>query len=110
MSARRVAVVGATGAVGREMVRILEERDFPLEELVLFSSSRSGGKHVPFRGPELTVRELTSDSLRGFDVTLLSAGGRVSREVVPGAAAAGVVRIDNSPAYRMDPTVPLVTS
>src|SRR5256885_14998078 len=79
----RVAVVGATGAVGHEMLRILEERSFPLDELVLFSSGRSAGKRVRFRGDELTVQELRHDSLRGLDVALLSAGGSVSREVVP---------------------------
>jgi aspartate-semialdehyde dehydrogenase len=104
----RVAVVGATGAVGREMVRILEERSFPLDELVLFSSSRSEGKRVPFRGEELTVRALEPDSLRDLDVALSSAGSSVAREVVPGAAEAGVVCIDNSSAFRMDPDVPLV--
>jgi len=103
-----VAVVGATGAVGGEIVRVLEERGFPLDELVLFSSERSAGKRVPFRGAELTVEELRSDSLRGFDFALLSAGGSVSREVIPDAASAGVVCIDNSSAFRMDPAVPLV--
>jgi aspartate-semialdehyde dehydrogenase len=104
----RVAVVGATGAVGREMLRILEERSFPLDEVVLFSSSRSAGKRVRFGDEDLTVQELGSDSLRGFDVALLSAGGNVSRAVVPDAAAAGVICIDNSSAFRMDPNVPLV--
>ena len=104
----RVAVVGATGAVGRELLRILEERSFPCEELVLFSSGRSAGKRVRFGARELTVQELRPDSLRGFDVAFLSAGGAVSREVVPDAAAAGVVCIDNSSAFRMDPKVPLV--
>jgi aspartate-semialdehyde dehydrogenase len=104
----RVAVVGATGAVGRELLRILEERSFPFDELVLFSSARSAGKRVRFGDEELTVQELTGESLRGFDVALLSAGGSISREVVPDAAASGVVCIDNSSAYRMDPAVPLV--
>ena len=104
----RVAVVGATGAVGREMLRILDERSFPIDEVALFSSSRSEGKRVPFRGEERTVLALAPGSLHGFDLALLSAGSTVSREIVPEAAAAGVVCIDNSSAFRMDDTVPLV--
>jgi aspartate-semialdehyde dehydrogenase len=104
----RVAVVGATGAVGREMLRILEERSFPIDELALLSSSRSEGKHVAFAGEELVVGALRSDSLRGFDLALFSAGSVVSREVAPEAAETGVVCIDNSSAFRMDPDVPLV--
>ncbi len=103
----RVAVVGATGAVGREMVRILEERSFPLDELVLLASPRSEGAKEAFRGDELTVRALTPERLRGMDLALVSAGGAVSREFLPGAAAAGTVCVDNSSAFRMEPDVAL---
>jgi aspartate-semialdehyde dehydrogenase len=104
----RVAVVGATGAVGREIVRILEERDFPLDELVLFASARSEGKRLSFRGEDLSVRALETDWHRGVDLALTSAGTPMSREIVPDAAKAGTVVVDNSSAFRMDPDAPLV--
>jgi aspartate-semialdehyde dehydrogenase len=104
----RVAVIGATGAVGREMVRILEERSFPVDELALLSTPRSAGKRVRFRDDDLTVQAYEDGALRGFDLALLSAGSAASREIVPGLAADGVVCIDNSSAFRMDPDVPLV--
>jgi aspartate-semialdehyde dehydrogenase len=103
----RVAVVGATGAVGREMTRILEERDFPVDELVPLASPRSEGLPVTFRGASHTVHALALERLRGVDVALVSAGARVSRSFVPQAAAAGTTCIDNSSAFRMDPAVPL---
>jgi aspartate-semialdehyde dehydrogenase len=103
----RVAVVGATGAVGREMIRILEERDFPLEELVPLASSRSAGRPVRFRDRDVAVRELSLEALEGVDVALASAGADVSRSFIPQAAAAGTTCIDNSSAFRMDPDVPL---
>lgn len=108
MAAMRVAVVGATGAVGREMVRILEERSFPLDELILFASPRSEGTRVAFGGEELLVRALGPGWSRGVDLALVSAGAAVSREVLPRAAAEGTVCVDNSSAFRMDPEVPLV--
>ena len=104
----RVAIVGATGAVGREMVRILEDRAFPADELALFSSPRSEGKRLAFRGQHVTVRALTEGSLAGIDLALFSAGSAVSREVAPAAARGGTICIDNSSAFRMDPDVPLV--
>jgi aspartate-semialdehyde dehydrogenase len=104
----RVAVVGATGAVGREMTRILEERAFPVDELVPLASERSAGRTVTFRGREVAVRALTHDELAGADVALASAGATVSRAFLREAAAAGVTCIDNSSAFRMDPDVPLV--
>jgi aspartate-semialdehyde dehydrogenase len=103
----RVAVVGATGAVGREMIGILEERSFPLDELVPLASARSVGKALPFRGGEVRVQELTPSALASADLALVSAGASVSREFIPAAAEAGTVCIDNSSAFRMSPAVPL---
>ena len=103
----KVAVVGATGAVGREMTRILHERRFPVDELVPLASSRSAGRTVRFGGREIAVQELTADSLRGVDVALVSAGAAVSRAFIPDAAADGTTCIDNSSAFRTDPDVPL---
>jgi aspartate-semialdehyde dehydrogenase len=105
---RQLAIVGATGAVGREMLSCLEERDFPVSGLVLLASARSAGQVLPFRGEDLVVQELTKDSFRGIEVALFSAGGDISREFAPLAAEAGAVVIDNSSAFRMDPGVPLV--
>src|SRR5919198_2881343 len=104
----RTAVVGASGAVGREVLRILEERAFPLDDLVLLASARSEGKRLPFRGEMLAVRALEDGWFEGIDLALVSAGGAVSREILPPAAAAGTVSVDNSSAWRMDPEVPLV--
>jgi aspartate-semialdehyde dehydrogenase len=103
----KVAVVGATGAVGREMTRTLQERRFPVDELVPLASARSAGATVSFHGDQVTVRELSIDALRGVDVALVSAGASVSRSFIPEAAARGVTCIDNSSAFRMDPDVPL---
>ncbi len=103
----KVAVIGATGAVGREMIRILQERSFPADELVPLASARSAGREVRFRGRELPVQELSLDALDGVRVALVSAGATVSRSFLPGAAALGVTCIDNSSAFRMDPDVPL---
>ncbi|MCD6506560.1 aspartate-semialdehyde dehydrogenase [Candidatus Poribacteria bacterium] len=107
-SGYRVAIVGATGAVGRVMREILEEREFPVASLRLLASSRSAGKKLPFKGEEITVEELTEDSFDGLDIVLASAGSSVSREFMPIAAQKGCVVIDNSSAFRMDPEVPLV--
>jgi aspartate-semialdehyde dehydrogenase len=104
----RVAVVGATGAVGREMLKTLEQRDFPASEVVPFASARSAGSGVEFQGGELTVRELKEDSFAGFDLALFSAGGGTSEKFAPLAAKAGCVVVDNSSAWRMDPEIPLV--
>lgn len=103
-----VAVVGATGAVGVEMIKTLERRNFPMSQLTLLASARSVGKKLTFRGQKLTVTELTRDSFKGIDIALFSAGGAISREFAPIAAQAGCVVVDNSSAYRMDDTVPLV--
>ena len=103
-----VAVVGATGAVGREMVSILEERKFPVGELVLLASERSEGERVEFRGRNQSVKRLTKDSFSGVDIALFTAGSERSLKFAPAAVAAGAVVIDNSSAYRTDPEVPLV--
>src|SRR5438445_1544215 len=103
----RVAVVGATGAVGREMTRILEEREFPVDELLPIASHRSEGREVPFRGKLHRVGVLSLEGFRGVDLALATAGATVSRGFIPQAAAAGTTCIDNSSAFRMDPHVPL---
>ena len=102
------AIVGVTGAVGTEFLRILEQRDFPLASLKPLASSRSAGKKVPFRGEQLVIEELTEDSFRGIDLVLSSAGGSISKKFAPIAVAAGAVVVDNTSAFRMDPDVPLV--
>jgi aspartate-semialdehyde dehydrogenase len=103
-----VAVVGATGAVGVEMIKTLEKRNFPVGQLTLLASARSVGKKLKFRGQDVPVRELTKDSFAGIDIALFSAGGSISKEFAPIAAKAGCVVIDNSSAFRMDDSVPLV--
>ena len=103
-----VAVVGATGAVGREMLRVLEQRSFPVKRLVALASKRSAGQKIAFAGSEVLVEELTPRSFAGVEIALFSAGASVAREMAPPAAAAGAVVIDNSSAWRMDPDCPLV--
>ncbi len=103
-----VAIVGATGAVGLEMIKTLEKRQFPAGELTLLASARSAGKELSFRGKPVAVRELTKDSFKGIDIALFSAGGSISKQFAPIAVAAGCVVIDNSSAFRMDDSVPLV--
>ena len=103
-----VAVAGATGAVGREMLKTLEDRKFPISRLVPLASKRSAGKKLPWKGGEVTIEELGPTSFEGVDIALFSAGASVSREYGPIAAKSGAVVIDNSSAWRMDPDVPLV--
>ena len=103
-----VAVAGATGAVGNEMIRILEEQEFPVASLKLLASARSVGKSLDFRGESLHVEELRDDSFEGVDIALFSAGASPSKEFAPAAAESGCVVIDNSSGWRMDPEVPLV--
>jgi aspartate-semialdehyde dehydrogenase len=104
-----LAVVGATGMVGRTMIKVLEERNLPIENIYFFSSSRSAGSTITFNGKEYTVEELTETSFdRGIDIALFSAGGGTSKEFAPIAASKGCVVIDNSSQWRMDETVPLV--
>src|SRR5437867_12650343 len=95
-----VAVVGATGAVGVEMIKTLEKRNFPLASLTLLASARSVGKKLRFRGQQIAPKELTRDSFAGLDLALFSAGGSISKESAPLAARAGSVVIDNSSAFR----------
>ena len=104
----KVAVVGATGAVGNEIVKILEERRFPLERLRLLASERSVGKEIPFQGKAVPVELLTEESFAGIQIGLFSAGGSVSEKFAPIAAAAGCVVVDNTSAFRMVPEIPLV--
>jgi aspartate-semialdehyde dehydrogenase len=103
-----VAIIGATGAVGLEMIGCLERRRFPLSELRLLASARSAGKQLEFRGETLSVRELTEASFEGVNLALFSAGSSVSKRFAPVAVRAGAIVIDNSSAFRMDPAVPLV--
>ena len=103
-----VAVVGATGAVGVEMIKTLEKRNFPVGKLTLLASARSVGKKLKFRGQDIAITELTNDSFKGVDIALFSAGGSISKEFAPVAAKSGCVVVDNSSAFRMDPKVPLV--
>jgi aspartate-semialdehyde dehydrogenase len=108
LSKPAVAIVGATGAVGVELIRCLEQRRFPLKELRLFASARSAGKTRMFRGEALQVEELTEDSFDGIGIGLFSAGGATSKRFAPAAVKAGTIVVDNSSAFRMDPQVPLV--
>jgi aspartate-semialdehyde dehydrogenase len=103
-----VAIVGATGAVGIEMLKTLEKRNFPVGKLTLLASARSAGKKLTFKGQPVAVTELTADSFKGTDIALFSAGAGISRDFAPGAVKAGCVVIDNSSAFRMDDAVPLV--
>lgn len=103
-----VAVVGATGAVGEQILGLLEKRDFPVKELKLLSSARSAGKVLKFKGRDITVEEATPDSFEGIDIALFSAGGEVSKKLAPHAVRHGAVCIDNTNAFRMDPDKVLV--
>ncbi len=106
----RIGVVGATGQVGAVMRQLLEERNFPADEIRFFASSRSAGKKLPWRGGEIVVEDASTADPTGLDIALFSAGATMSREQAPRFAAAGVTVIDNSSAWRKDPDVPLVVS
>lgn len=109
MKKYRLAVVGVTGMVGRTFLKVLEERNLPVSELFLFASGRSADRKLTFMGKEYVVEELTENSFdRGIDIALFSAGGSVSQKYAPIAAEKGCIVIDNSSAWRMDPSVPLV--
>lgn len=104
-----VAIVGISGAVGQELLKVLEERNFPLDELVLFGSARSAGKTYTFKGKQITVKELKeNDDFRGIDIALTSAGGGTSKKYAETITKHGAIMIDNSSAFRMDDEVPLV--
>jgi aspartate-semialdehyde dehydrogenase len=103
-----VAILGATGAVGQELIALLAERRFPIAELIPLASPRSAGSRLDWQGQELTVRPVEASAFEGLDLVLASAGGSTSRQWAPVAVAAGAVVIDNSSAFRMDPAVPLV--
>ena len=108
MAGYKVAIVGATGLVGREFIKTLEQRNFPAALIQLFASDRSAGKKLPVGQEEIEVRETAAESFKGIDIALFSAGAEVSRHFSPIAAQSGAVVIDNSSAFRMVPTVPLV--
>jgi aspartate-semialdehyde dehydrogenase len=105
---KQVAIMGSTGAVGEEMRRILEQRNFPVKSLKLLSSSRSAGKKLDFRGKTITVEELKPESFEGIEIVLASAGASVSKQFAPEAVKRGCIVVDNTSAFRMDPDIPLV--
>lgn len=107
-SAKHLAIVGATGAVGEELLRVLERRNFPIASLRLLASPRSVGTQLSFCGEKISVELLEERSFEGVDIALFSAGGDISKKYAPHAVEAGAVVVDNSSAFRMDPTVPLV--
>lgn len=104
----KVAILGVTGAVGQEFLSLLEQRKFPIAELKLLASGRSAGKKIKFQGKDYAIEEATPHSFQGIELVLSSAGGSVSRELVPHAIKAGALVVDNTSAFRMDPEVPLV--
>ncbi len=103
-----VAILGATGAVGEEFLKLLDERNFPMDSLRLLASARSKGKKIKFKDTEITVEELTHDSFKSVDIVLSSASKAISKEFAPSAVEAGAVVIDNTSCFRMDPEVPLI--
>ncbi|WP_096154587.1 MULTISPECIES: aspartate-semialdehyde dehydrogenase [Bacillus] len=108
MTGFHVAVVGATGAVGQQMLQTLEQRNFPINKLTLLSSARSAGTKISFKGEEFVVQEAQPSSFEGVDIALFSAGGSVSELLAPEAVKRGAIVVDNTSAFRMDPNVPLV--
>ena len=108
MKTYTVAVLGATGAVGREMLKILEERNLPVGKLVPLASARSAGKTVPFRGEEVTIQEARDEAFEGVDIVLGAAENDIAKKFAPAIVKAGAVFVDNSSAFRLDPNVPLI--
>ncbi len=108
MKTYTVAVLGATGAVGQEMLKVLEERDFPVGALIPLASARSAGKTVRFKGQDVVIREACAEAFRGVDIVLGAAENDIAKKFAPAIVAAGAVFVDNSSAFRMDPKVPLV--
>ena len=103
-----VAVLGATGAVGQEMIKILQERDFPVGKLIPLASARSAGKTLKFKGEDVVIREAKDDAFAGVDIVLGAAENDIAKQFAPAIVAAGAVFVDNSSAFRMDPKVPLI--
>ena len=103
-----VAVLGATGAVGQEMINLLEERNFPVGKLVPLASARSAGKKLLFRGEEVTIQEARDEAFQGVDIVLGAAENDIAKQFAPAICKAGAVFVDNSSAFRMDPNVPLI--
>ncbi len=108
MASYKVGILGATGAVGRQMLIVLEERGFPISELRLYGSSRSAGTQIPFKGEMITVEEASLEAFKGLDLLLGAADNDVAKRFLPDAAKAGILVVDNSSAFRLDPDVPLV--
>ena len=108
MKLYNIAILGATGAVGREMMKILEERNFPVAELRLLASARSAGQKIEWKGSELTIHEAREDAFAGIDIVLGAAENDIAKKFAPAIVAAGAVFVDNSSAFRLDPNVPLV--
>jgi len=108
MKKYKVAILGATGAVGREMMGILEERNFPVGELHLLASARSAGKTLTFKGQEIVIEEATDEAFEGMDIVLGAAENPIAKRFAPAIVKAGAVFVDNSSAFRMDPNVPLI--
>ena len=101
-----IAVVGATGAVGQQMIKTLEQRDLPIKKIIFLSSARSAGKKLSFKGKEIEVQEAKPESFEGIDIALFSAGGSVSKELAPEAVKRGAIVVDNTSAFRMDEKSP----
>jgi len=108
MKTYTVAVLGATGAVGQEMIKVLQERDFPVKKLIPLASARSAGKTLPFRGEEVTIQEAREEAFEGVDIVLGAAENDIAQRFAPAIVKAGAVFVDNSSAFRMDPNVPLI--
>lgn len=108
MKKYNVAILGATGAVGQQMMKVLDEQNFPINELKLLASSRSAGKHMQFKGQDIVIEEATKDSFKGMDIVLGAAENNIAMELLPSAVEAGALVVDNSSAYRLDKNVPLV--
>ncbi len=103
-----LAIIGATGAVGKELIKVLERREFPIRELHCFASPRSAGKEVIFRGKSIPIKSLSPEGFDGIDLAIFSAGSKIAKEWIPFAVSRGVRVVDNSSAFRMDPEIPLV--
>ena len=108
MKTYTVAILGATGAVGQEMMKILVERDFPVGKLIPLASARSAGKKLMFKGEEITIQEACDEAFEGVDIVLGAAENAIAKQFAPAIVKAGAVFVDNSSAFRMDPKVPLI--